>query len=172
MNLPFCRRTIVAIVAAFLGLSWPQVPAASAADAKVLVFAAASLKTALDAAVAAFAAKTGGQVTVSYAGSSALAKQIEAGAPADVFISADLDWMDHVAKANLIKADTRTNLLGNTLVLVAPKDSGIAVDLTPGVDLSAALGDGKLAMADVKAVPAGKYGKAALEKLGAWPMVT
>lgn len=171
MNPPSCRRTIVAIVAAFLGLSWPQVRAASAADAKVLVFAAASLKTALDAAVAEFAAKTGGQVTVSYAGSSALAKQIEAGAPADVFISADRDWMEHVAKANLIKAETRTNLLGNTLVLVAPKDSGIAVDLTPGVDLSAALGDGKLAMADVKAVPAGKYGKAALEKLGAWPAV-
>ncbi len=171
MTRHFCRRTFAAVVTAVLLMAGGQVPPASAANAKVLVFAAASLKTALDQAVADFAAETNGQVTVSYAGSSALAKQIEAGAPADIFISADLDWMDHVAKANLIKPETRTNLLGNTLVLVAPKDSSIAVDLKPDVDLAAALGDGKLAMADVKAVPAGKYGKAALEHLGAWQTV-
>ena len=120
---------------------------------------------------AAFTAKSGIGTVLSYAGSPALAKQIEAGAPADIFISADLAWMDHVAAAGLIRPGTRSNLLGNSLVLVAPVDSQISIALVPGFDLTAALGDGKLAMADVKAVPAGKYGKESLENLGVWGSV-
>ena len=105
---------------------------------------------------------------ISYAASSALAKQIEQGAPADLFISADTDWMDYVDKKDLIKTDTRVNLLGNKIVLIAPRDSKATVDVKQGFDLAKALAGGKLAMANVDAVPAGKYGKAALEKLGAW----
>jgi molybdate transport system substrate-binding protein len=93
---------------------------------------------------------------------------LEQGAPADLFISADLAWMDYVAKKNLIRADTRVNLLGNRIVLIAPKDSKISVEVRQGFDLARALAGGKLAMGNVAAVPAGKYGKAALEKLGAW----
>lgn len=141
---------------------------AAAQTKPVLVFAAASLKNALDEIGAAWTRESGRKVTISYAGSNALAKQLEAGAPADVFVSADLDWMDYAASKNLIRPDTRVNLLGNALVLVAPKDSTVQVDLRPGVDLAAALNSGRLAMGNVDAVPAGRYGKAALEKLGAW----
>ena len=137
-------------------------------EGSVVVFAAASLKNALDDAVAAWTKETGKVARISYAASSALAKQIEAGAPADLFLSADLAWMDYVAGRDGIKASTRTNLLRNALVLIAPKDSTIAVDLKPGLDLAKTLGDGRLAMGNVEAVPAGKYGKAALESLGAW----
>jgi len=133
------------------------------------VFAAASLKNALDDTDAAFTKTTGIKVTTSYEASSALAKQIEAGAPADIFISADLRWMDYVAGKNLIKADTRYNLLGNKLVLIAPKDSKLDnVTIAQGFDIAKLAGDGRIAVADVKAVPAGLYAKAALEKLGAW----
>nr|WP_181338184.1 molybdate ABC transporter substrate-binding protein [Hyphomicrobium methylovorum] len=135
------------------------------------IFAAASLKTALDEAAAAYTKSTGNKIVVSYAASSALAKQIEQGAPADIFISADLDWMDYVDKAKLIKDSTRLNLLGNRLVLIAPKSSSANRKIENGFDLAAALGDGKLAMANVKSVPAGKYGLAALTKLGAWAAV-
>jgi molybdate transport system substrate-binding protein len=137
-----------------------------------IVFAAASLKNALDAALEDYGQATGRKVTVSYAASSALAKQIEAGAPADIFFSADLEWMNYLSERDLIAADTGTTLLGNTLVLVAPADSKTAVTITPGMDLAAALDGGKLAMAAVNSVPAGKYGKAALEKLGAWAGVS
>src|SRR5262249_33972933 len=115
---------------------------------------------------------TSKKATISYAASSALAKQIEGGAPAQMFISADLDWMDYVAGKNLIKADTRSNLLGNRIVLIAPKDKAPAVDIKSGFDLANVVGDSKLAMANVDSVPAGKYGKAALEKLGAWNAVS
>ena len=144
-------------------------PAALADD--VLVFAAASLKNALDDAIAAYAKTGGGSVKTSYAASSALAKQIDAGAPADIFISADLDWMNDVQKNNAVKPDTRFNFLGNVLVLVEPADSTTKVDIKPGFPLAQTLGDGKLAMADPDAVPAGKYGKAALQKLGVWDAV-
>jgi molybdate transport system substrate-binding protein len=144
-------------------------PAPAFAD-DVLVFAAASLKNALDDAVTAFD-KTGASVKVSYAASSALAKQIENGAPADIFISADLDWMNEIAKHNLIQPATRKNLLGNVLVLVAPVDNKTNVEIKPGFPLVKLLDDGHLAMADPAAVPAGKYGKAALEKLGVWSAV-
>ncbi|UNK39831.1 molybdate ABC transporter substrate-binding protein [Shinella sp. H4-D48] len=143
----------------------------AAAAEKVTVFAAASLKNALDAANAAWQAESGNETAVSYAASSALAKQIEAAAPADLFISADLAWMDYVAEKKLIKDDTRSNLLGNRIVLVAPKDKAEAVDIKEGFDLAGLVGDGKLAMGAVDSVPAGKYGKAALEKLGVWSSV-
>ena len=127
------------------------------------------MKNALDDINAAFTKATGIKVVASYAASSALAKQIEQGAPADVFASADLEWMDYGAQKKLIKDDTRVNLLGNRLVLIAPKDSKIDnVTIGPGFDLAKLAGDGKIATGDVKAVPAGKYAKAALEKLGAW----
>ena len=142
---------------------------ANAQDRTVTIFAAASLKNALDDVDAAFTKETGIKVTASYEASSALAKQIEAGAPADVFISADLRWMDYVGERKLIKPDTRFNLLGNKLVLIAPKESKLdRVDIGQGFDIAKLAGDGRIAVADVKAVPAGLYAKAALEKLGAW----
>jgi molybdate transport system substrate-binding protein len=137
----------------------------------MLVFAAASLKTALDAIAADWQAGIGGRVTISYAASSTLAKQIENGAPAGLFISADQDWMDYLQNRKLIDPKTRIDLLGNSLVLIAPADSAATVTLTPGFPLAAMLGDGHLAMADPDAVPAGRYGKAALSALGAWPQV-
>ncbi|HEY1473228.1 MAG TPA: molybdate ABC transporter substrate-binding protein [Pseudolabrys sp.] len=140
-----------------------------AAQEQITVFAAASLKNALDDANAAFSKATGIKVVASYEASSALAKQIEAGAPADVFISADLRWMDYAADKKLIKPDSRVNLLGNRLVLIAPKDSKLdTVTIAKGFDIAKLAGDGRIAVADVKAVPAGLYAKAALESLGAW----
>src|SRR6202171_5963630 len=142
---------------------------ASAQDKSLTVFAAASMKNALDDIDAAYTAKTGIKMVASYAASSALAKQIEQGAPADVFASADTDWMDYAAAKKNINEPTRVNLRGNSMVLIAPKDSGIDnVTIGPGFDLAKLAGDGKIATGDVKAVPVGKYAKAALEKLGAW----
>jgi len=153
---------IAALLAAF-------VPHGAVAQQSVTVFAAASLKNALDDVDAAFTKASGTHVTASYEASSSLARQIEAGAPADIFISADLRWMDYVAERKLIRPDSRTNLLGNKLVLIAPKESKLDhVAIGPGFDLAKLAGDGRIAMADVKAVPAGLYAKAALEKLGAW----
>jgi len=141
------------------------------AQEKVMVFAAASLKNALDAVNAACAADVGEAATISYAASSALAKQIEQGAPADIFMSADLDWMKYLADKNLIKTGTEVKLLGNQIVLVAPADSKAEAKVEKGFDLAGLLGDGRLAMANVDAVPAGRYGKAALEALGVWASV-
>lgn len=146
-------------------------PAAAQTQAGVLIFAAASLKEALDGIAPRWQRETGKKAVISYAASSALARQIEQGAPAHIFISADLDWMDYLANKKLIRSDTRTNLLGNRIVLIAPRSSTATVALEPGFPLAALLGDGRLAMADVRAVPAGKYGKAALEKLGVWNSV-
>src|SRR5215510_13911806 len=138
----------------------------------VLVFAAASPKNALDEANSLFLFENGSGVKVSYGESSALAKQIENGTPADVFISADNDGMDQLAERKLIKPDTREKYLGNKLVLVAPADSKVSLPIGPNFPLQQALGNGRLAIADPAAVPAGKYGKAALEKLGVWSSVT
>lgn len=138
----------------------------------LLVFAAASLKPALDTILARPEVAALGRVQASYASSSQLARQIEAGAPAALFVSADADWMDYLAQRQLIVAGTRANLLGNTLVLVAPKDSALALTLALGADLVGALGaDGRLALAEPNSVPAGKYAKAALTKLGVWNSV-
>jgi molybdate transport system substrate-binding protein len=149
------------------------IPADAADDpAAVLVFAAASLKNALDDIDATWQRDTGRSVTASYAASSTLAKQIENGAPADLFISADTQWMDYLEQRKLLKPGSRSDLLGNTLVLVAPAKSDITLmTIAPGFPLTAALGDGRLAMADPAGVPAGMYGKAALEKLGVWGSV-
>ena len=135
---------------------------------EVVVFAAASLKTALDAVAADFQTATGATVTISYAGSNALAKQIIEGAPADIFISASASWMDEVEKAGLVVPDTRKDLLGNTLVLVAYGKDAKQVKIGPDFDLKTLLGDGKLSMAMVDSVPAGQYGKESLENLGVW----
>ena len=156
---------------AWLGLAVAvaMAPAAAFAQDGLVIFAAASMKNALDEIATGWSKDTGKPMPkISYAASSALAKQIEQGAPADMFISADLDWMDYLAGKNLIKADTRFNLLGNKIVLIAPKDSKrTSVDIK-GPDLAKALAGGRLSMANVDSVPVGKYGKAALEKLGAW----
>ena len=133
----------------------------------VLVFAAASLKDALDAANRTWDRRA----TISYAASSALAKQIESGAPADLFLSADEDWMDYLAQRKLIKPDSRIDLLGNSLVLVAPKSSPVSLTVGPRFPLAKALGDGRLALADPNGVPAGRYAKAALQSLGVWDQV-
>ena len=138
---------------------------------EVVVFAAASLKDALDAVATDFEAATGHTVTISYAGSNALAKQILEGAPADIFLSAAVDWMDAVDDAGLVVEGTRTDLLGNRLVLVAHGRNAAPVELGPGFDLATLLGDGKLSLAMVDAVPAGKYAREALETLGIWASV-
>ena len=135
------------------------------------VFAAASLKEALDEAGQQFLRANGQKVVIAYAASPALARQIENGAPADIFMSADLDWMDYVEQRKLVKAGTRANLLHNRLALIAPADSKLQIELKPGFPLAKLLGDGRLSMADPDSVPAGKYGKAALEKLGVWSSV-
>lgn len=148
----------------------PSAGADKAAAAKtVTVFAAASLKNALDDAAAAFKKKTGVEVSISYAASLPLAKQIEAGAPADIFISADVASADYLSTRNLIKADTRANLLGNSLVVVAPKTSPLKSVAFEKDALLAAIGpDGRIATGDPASVPVGKYAKAALEKLDLW----
>lgn len=138
---------------------------------EVVVFAAASMKNALDAVAADFQAATGTTVLISYGGSNALAKQIIEGAPADIFVSAAVNWMDEVEKAGLVVPDTRRDLLGNSLVLVAHGPDVAPVAIGPGFDLAALLGDGNLSMAMIDSVPAGQYGKAALQALGAWSQV-
>jgi molybdate transport system substrate-binding protein len=142
---------------------------ALAQDKSLVVFAAASMKNALDDADAAYSAKTGIKIAASYAASSTLARQIEQGAPADIFLSADTDWMDYAIAKKNINQSTRVNLLGNSIVLIAPNDSKIGnVTIKQGFDLAKLAGDGKIATGDVKAVPVGKYARAALEELGAW----
>ncbi len=144
---------------------------APAQSKDVVVLAAASLKNALDEASATWTKETGKTAKISYAASPALARQIEAGIPADIFISADVPWMDHVAERKLINAPSRSDFVGNQLVLVAPGNSKIDLKIEKGFGLRTALGDGRLAMGNVDAVPAGRYGKAALEALGVWRSV-
>ena len=143
----------------------------SALAADVTVYAAASLKDALDELARRFETASGNKVIAVYAASNTLAKQIESGAPADVFVSADLDWADYLELRQLLRAGSRVNLVGNELVLVAPAASTSALRIAPNFPLAAALGDGKLAMANPDSVPAGKYGKRALEALGVWSAV-
>jgi molybdate transport system substrate-binding protein len=141
----------------------------AAGDAAPLtVFAAASLKESLDEAARAYQTQTGTPVRISYAASSALARQIEQGAPADVFFSADLEWMDYLQQRGKIDPAARHNLLGNRLALVAPKNSRTQVDLQTPASLPAALGERRLAVGETRSVPAGKYARAALESLRVW----
>ena len=135
---------------------------------EVVVFAAASLKTALDEVAAEFEASTGHSVTISYAGSNQLAKQIIEGAPADIFLSAAVNWMDVVDQAGLVVPGQRRDLWGNDLVLIAHGTDASPVEIGPELDLAKLLGGGMLSMAMVDAVPAGQYGKQSLEALGLW----
>ncbi|TDK31773.1 molybdate ABC transporter substrate-binding protein [Rhizobium deserti] len=157
-----CPVPVAALVVAMVSLAFP-----AGAQEKVTVFAAASMKNALDNANKAY----GQDVSVSYAASSALAKQIENGAPADIFVSADLDWMKYLSDRKLVKEDTKSNFLGNRIVLVAAKNAAKPVEIKQGFDLASLLKGGKLAMGEPSSVPAGKYGKAALERLGVWTFV-
>ena len=159
-------RTIATLVLLAQGFAWP-----AHAEA-VKVFAAASLKNALDDIGAAWMAGTGKQAVMVMAGSSALAKQIAEGAPADIFISADLAWMDDLESKGLIQSESRVNLLGNSLVLIAPQQPVQTVELSEHTDLVSLLAGGRLAVADVKSVPAGRYAKAALESLKLWDSVS
>ncbi|WP_442966791.1 molybdate ABC transporter substrate-binding protein [Rhizobium sp. C1] len=165
------RRSFAAGLMAVSILALSVFHAAGAAAGEVRVFAAASLKNALDGIAKDWKAETGNDVVLTYAASSALAKQVEAGAPADLFISADLKWMDYLAKADLIKKDSRENLLGNALVLVGPKDAAKTYEITKGFDLAGALSGGRLAVGAVESVPAGIYAKQSLISLGAWDAV-
>jgi molybdate transport system substrate-binding protein len=146
--------------------------AQSALAEQVTVYAAASLKESLDEIARQVQVQSGDKIIVSYAGSSALAKQIENGAPADIFISADLDWMDYLARCKLIQPASRTNLLSNQLVLIAPQRGELSLKIAPNFPLASKLGADKLAMANPDAVPAGKYGKASLEYFGVWKAVS
>jgi molybdate transport system substrate-binding protein len=125
----------------------------------------------VDEVNAACASDVGETATISYAASSALAKQIEEGAPADIFVSADLDWMAYLSEKGLVRKATETRLLGNRIALIAPATSPATIRIATDFDLAGLLGDGRLAMANVQSVPAGKYGKEALEKLGVWTSV-
>jgi molybdate transport system substrate-binding protein len=158
------RKVLAAVLIVLMNTS-------SFAAEKINVFAAASLKNALDAVSASWKVDSNKDAVLSYAASNALAKQIEAGAPADVFVSADLTWMKYLIDKNLISKGSDIQLLGNEIILVAPKDSKIDLKIENGFKLADAVGNGKLAMANVESVPAGKYGKAALEKLGVWASV-
>jgi len=159
------RRAVLGPIA----LLW-SLPAAAQGQT-VTVFAAASLTDSLKQVAEAYKARTGIAVTLAFGASSTLARQIEQGAPADLFFSADTDWMDYLEKAGQIAAGSRKDLLSNALVLVAAKDAGPAPRIAPGFDLAGALGNGRLAMADPPSVPAGKYGKAALTALGVWDKI-
>jgi molybdate transport system substrate-binding protein len=157
-------RAALAVALLWSGLAGP----ALAQDRPVLVFAAASLRTALDEAAAAFRRERGQAVAISYAASGALARQIEQGAPADLFISADAAWMDHAAERRLVRPDTRIDLFGNELVLVAPARNAATLRLAPGADLAGFVGDGRLAIGEPRSVPAGAYARQALQALGLW----
>lgn len=169
---PGLRRAFALMLGLALVLGLHAVAAAATPrdPAPLTVFAAASLKEAMDEAATAYRRKTGVPVRVSYAASSALARQIAQGAPADVFVSADLEWMDWLQQRGLVDRATRRDLLGNTLVLVAPKTSRVKpVRLRPGADLRPLLGeDGRIALALTGSVPAGRYARAALHSLGMW----
>lgn len=155
-------RSVLLLFALFLSACASEPPRAP------VVLAAASLQDSLTDAADAWAAKGHQRPTLSFAASSALARQVESGAPADLFISADEEWMDKLAAKGLIDPTSRVSFLGNRLVLIAPVSSTVALDIGPDVPIASALRGGRLALADPEAVPAGKYAKAALQKLGVW----
>jgi molybdate transport system substrate-binding protein len=167
------RRKVNAL-ALFLALAVAGFATAAAAQSNakpVFVFAAASMKTALDAVAEAWTAAGGKAPSIVYGSSAVLAKQIEQGAPADVFISADLSWMDYLDKAKLIRTGTRRNLVGNSLVLIAPADANVDLKIAPGFDLAGATGDGRIAVCTIDSCPGGIYAKQALQALGIWDKV-
>jgi molybdate transport system substrate-binding protein len=162
------RRVLLAALALPLLL----LPARGQEAKPVLVFAAASLQTALNAIAADWEKQTGKKVTFSYGASPALARQLEQGAPADLFASADLDWMDWAEQKRLIRSDTRKSLLGNTLVLITQKETAVDLKIAPGFALAAAIGQSRIATADPQSVPVGKYARASLTALGVWDEVS
>lgn len=164
---PFARRRVVAGLAALILLA---TPARAAAD-EVLVFAAASLTDALSRVAEAWRAETGHVATMSYAGASALARQIQEGAPADVFMSSSVDWMDAVEASGDLREGTRRDILGNTLVLIAHGRDAAPVTIDENLDLAGLLGGERLSMSLVEAVPSGIYGRQALTSLGLWESV-
>ncbi len=181
MSMKLARRSVLSTVAGLVLMAGaaaqqePAAPPALAVSSKadtVVVFAAASLKNALDAIGKSWTAQTGKKVVFSYAASGSLAKQIGNGAPADLFASADLKWMDYAAEKKLIVAESRLNLLGNNLVLIAPKDAVINLKIGKDFKLADAIGDSKLATGDPKSVPVGTYAQAALTSLGVWDSVS
>ena len=159
-------RRIGYAMAVFSALS--QAVPAAADDRTVLVFAAASLADAMTAVAQLYTSETGRKVSLVFAASSALARQIENGAPAEIFVSANSLWMDRLDSAGLIARQTRSDIAGNRLALIAPLESGVVADIGPSLDIPALLGGGRLAMGDPDHVPAGMYGRAALESLGLW----
>jgi len=170
MKIRSLHRRLLVVLGALALCATPLAAAAQTAPAPLTVFAAASLKNAMDDVGKAYTAKTGRAVRFSYAASSAIARQIEAKAPADVFISADTDWMDYLAKRRLIVVATRRDVLTNHLALIAPAASTTKLKIGRNMPIAAALGDGRLAVAGPD-VPAGKYAQASLTALGVWPSV-
>lgn len=168
------RMLLIALSLTIAGWAGPRVAAAEPDESgTVLVFAAASLTNVLDDLSRAFTAQTHAPVKSSLAASSVLAKQIEAGAPADVFFAADLEWVDYLQQRNLLKPGTRHDVVGNSLVLIAPADSTVSLKIRPGVDFTLAVGpQARLATGDPDSVPVGKYAKAALQKLGVWDAIS
>lgn len=164
MPASLARRVVRALPAVWLLVA----PAQGAAAAEVLVFAASSLTNALDRVAAAWTAETGHRAVLSFAGSPVLARQIQEGAPADIFISASTEWMDALEASGDLRAGTRRDILGNSLVLIAHGRGAAPVAIDGSLDLEAMLGGGRLSMALVEAVPAGVYGRAALVSLGLW----
>jgi len=179
MNWTRRKLGLAPLAFALFGFVAPQVhaeapapaPAATAATDGPVIFAAASMKTALDAIAAAWKAQGGKAPAISYGSSGVLAKQVEQAAPADIFISADLKWMDYLDKAKFIKAGTRSNLLGNALVLIEPADATSTLKIAPKFDLAGATGDSKIAVCTIASCPGGIYAKQAFEKLGVWEAV-
>jgi molybdate transport system substrate-binding protein len=172
LRLRFLTGLLCLLAAAGLPAREAAPGSAALPQPSLLVFAAASLTDALEEADRAFTADSHIAVKTSYAGSSVLAKQIEAGARADVFVSADREWMDYLEKHGLLRPGTRRDLLGNALVLIAPADSPVQLKIAPQFALAAALGSGRLACADPDSVPAGLYARAALTALGVWEAVS
>lgn len=165
--MPINRRHLLAIAASAMAAS-----SARATEKPVIVFAAASLRTALDAIAGAWQLETGKRVVCSFAGSAALARQVDQGAPTDILATADVQWMDWAAQRRLIRLASRKDLLGNTLVLIAASNDDIALRIEPGFALAAALGTSRLAIGDPQSVPAGQYGKQALTALGVYDQVS
>lgn len=163
------RRNLLALGSALMARH------AVAADTKantILVFAAVSLTDALIEIAGKFEASSGVSVKTSFAASSALARQIESGAPADIFFSADRDWMDELQSHGLIQPASRVDLLGNRLVLVAPQGTAVKLRIEPGTGLRDMLGDARWATGDPDSVPVGRYARAALQRLGAWDAIS
>ena len=168
---PVNRRRVLAAAVSYAAAGLSPVRAQAPGTPDAIVFAAASLKTALDLIGLAYQRESGSRFVVSYGGSPALARQIEQGAPADIFISADEEWMEYLATRGLVRPETRRSVLGNRLVLITPAADTRNIEIVAPFDLAGLLGPGRLAMAQTTSVPAGKYGRAALQSLGAWDSV-